>query len=176
MHQPTSGAAEKAVASDLSAQGATNPFGVMDSAPTSSEQQAHLLRATSKEIEVGVHDPHLGWVEVKTQMDSGHVSASLSVSSAEAQHALQQELPAMQHFVAGRDLDLSSLSVSTGTENGAGAFNQQAGQGSGSQNQPLNQSSVGEAWQVQSASNVSSTTATERVWMPETASRISVMA
>ncbi len=170
------GSSEKAVTSDLATQTGTNPFGALDSAPTTSEQQAQLLKASHKEMEVGVQDPQYGWVEVKTQMNAGQVSASLSVSTAEAQHALQQELPAMQHFMASRDLDLSSLSVSTGTDSGAGMYHQQSGQGTGEQNQSFNQIPAGEAWGGQPSSKIAPVTTTENVWMPETASRISVMA
>jgi hypothetical protein len=170
------GSNEKAMASGSGLQGGTNPFGVLDSAPTTSEQQAQLLRASHRQVEVGVQDPQYGWVEVKTQMSAGQVVASLSVNSVAAQHALQQELPAMHHFVASRDLDLSSLSVSTGTENGAGSFHQDSGQGTGNQNQSYNQISSGEVWGGQPSSSVSSTATTENVWMPETASRISVLA
>lgn len=163
---------DKTATSTSTAFGSPNAFSIMDGTPL--EQQAHVLKSSSREVSVGVQDPQYGWVEVKTHLNAGQVSASLHVNSVESQYALQQELPAIQHFAATRDLDLSSLTVSTGDQ-GAGAFQQQAGQGQGETNQSFSPNPVGEGWVRQTSPAISSTS-TDGSWMPETASRISVLA
>lgn len=97
---PASGSA-RAMASD--------PFTAMDSSPV--DPLAEVMRATHHEVAVGMHDPTYGWVEIKTHLAGGQVTASLTTLSSEAQHVLQAQLPAMAEYLSSRDIHVDHLSL-----------------------------------------------------------------
>ncbi len=97
---PASGSA-RAMASD--------PFTAMDSSPV--DPLAEVMRATHHEVAVGMHDPTYGWVEIKTHLAGGQVTASLTTLSSEAQHLLQAQLPAMAEYLSSRDIHVDHLSL-----------------------------------------------------------------
>ena len=85
-----------------------NPFAHLDRAIGASAQ---LLHASSRELDVGLRDPAMGWVEIKAHLASGQVSASLAADSHAAHSSLAAELPAMAQYLADRDIVVSRLAV-----------------------------------------------------------------
>jgi flagellar hook-length control protein FliK len=100
-----------------------------------------VLHAGAQQVAVGVHDPSLGWVEIKTQSAAGHVDATLVAASGQTHDALAAQLPAISQFLEQRDVRVGSLVVNHqsagsgtnhfGNSSGGGAGAQHAGQGYG---------------------------------------------
>lgn len=89
--------------------GQANPFQHMDSG----DPQAMVLRANAHEVAVGVRDPALGWVEIRTQSSAGHLNASFTAGSTEAHAALAAQVPSMTQYLADRNVHVQSVSVGT---------------------------------------------------------------
>jgi flagellar hook-length control protein FliK len=70
-----------------------------------------VLHSGPQHVAVGVHDPDLGWVEIKMQNMSGRVDAMLTTSSAQAHASLAAQLPAMAEYLGDRDLKIGTLAV-----------------------------------------------------------------
>jgi len=70
-----------------------------------------LLHSGTQHVEVGVHDPTLGWVEIKTQTTAGHVDATLVSASSQTHDSLVTQLPAMAHYLQERDVRVGTLAV-----------------------------------------------------------------
>lgn len=98
-----------------------------------------VLHSSSQQVAVGVHDPSLGWVEIKTQSAAGHVDATLVASSGQTHDALAAQLPAISQFLEQRDVRVGTLIVNhqSGTNHfgngsgGGGAGARHAGPGFG---------------------------------------------
>jgi hypothetical protein len=102
-----------------------------------------VLQSGPQHVAVGVRDPDLGWVEIKTQNVAGHVDAALVTASGQTHASLAAHLPAMAEFLAGRDVRVGTLSVhqqmsgtntGSGQNNGSGANGQSGGYGNGAAN------------------------------------------
>ncbi len=94
-----------------------------------------VLHAGAQQVAVGIHDPSLGWVEIKTQSAAGHVDATLVASSGQTHDALAAQLPAISQFLEQRDVRVGSLVVnhqSAGTGNGTNHFGNSSGGGGAS--------------------------------------------
>jgi flagellar hook-length control protein FliK len=90
-----------------------------------------VLHAGAQQVAVGVHDPSLGWVEIKTQSAAGHVDATLVASSGQTRDALAAQLPAISQFLEQRDVRVGTLVVN---HQSAGSGANHFGNGSGAQN------------------------------------------
>jgi flagellar hook-length control protein FliK len=73
----------------------------------------------------------MGWLEIKTQSNAGHVAASLVTESGEASAALAPHLPAIAQYLADHEVNVSQVRVEHQTSNAGGSGNplsQQHGQ------------------------------------------------
>ncbi|HTV04996.1 MAG TPA: flagellar hook-length control protein FliK [Acidobacteriaceae bacterium] len=70
-----------------------------------------VLHAGSQHVEVGVHDPQLGWVEISAQNAAGHVDARLVAASGQTHSALAAQLPAIAQYLQERDVRVATLGV-----------------------------------------------------------------
>lgn len=108
-----------------------------------------VLHSGAQHVSVGVQDPNLGWVEIKTQNLGGHVDATLVTASGQSHDALAAQLPAMAQFLEQRDVRIGALAVhhempgaqgglsgnagGSGANHGGGAgYSGHAGSGAGS--------------------------------------------
>lgn len=99
-----------------------------------------VLHAGAQRVEVGVHDPQLGWVEIRAQNTAGQVDARLVASSSQTHSALAAQLPAMAQYLQERDVRVGTIAVhSPGTPMGGNGAGAQGGssQGSSSGGQPF---------------------------------------
>lgn len=87
-----------------------------------------VLHSGAQHVSVGVQDPTLGWVEIKTQNTGGHVDATLVTASGQSHDALAAQLPAMAQFLQQRDVRVNALAVHHELPSGQ---NGAAGNGSG---------------------------------------------
>lgn len=113
-----------------------------------------LLQAGAQHVAVGVRDPDLGWVEIKTQNLAGHVDAALVTASGQTHSTLAAQLPAISEFLQQRDVRLGTLAVHhqpPGTNAGSG----QNGSGSGPDTRNPSQSGSGHRQQNGEAANFS---------------------
>ena len=85
-----------------------NPYQKMDQIQT---PPVSLVSASTNRVAVGLHDPALGWVEIKTQSTAGQIAAALVTSSAHTHEALAAHLPSMAQFLFDREIKVSSISV-----------------------------------------------------------------
>ncbi|HET8637211.1 MAG TPA: flagellar hook-length control protein FliK [Acidobacteriaceae bacterium] len=91
-----------------------------------------VLHAGAQHVAVGVHDPSLGWVEIKTQSTAGHVDATLVASSGQTHDALAAQLPAISQFLEQRDVRVGTLVVNhQSAGSGANHFGNGSGQHAG---------------------------------------------
>ena len=82
-----------------------------------------MLNRTPQRLEVGVHDPGLGWVEVRARAAEGQIAATLSTSSA-THPAVAAQLPAMREYLAGQQVRVDTLNAQpfeAGSEGGRNA-------------------------------------------------------
>lgn len=103
-------------------------FERMDTAPA-----PRVMESTPHRLAVGVENGGLGWVEIHTSSAAGHVSATLASGSAESQHAITAQLPAVREWLAGEHVRVDTLtserfSASSGGREGSSG--DQAGRGS----------------------------------------------
>lgn len=70
-----------------------------------------LLHSGAQHVAVGIHDPDLGWVEIKTQSAVGHVDATLVTASGATHASLAARLPAIADYMTGRDVRVGTLAV-----------------------------------------------------------------
>ncbi len=98
-------------------------------------QSVSVLRSAPHQVSVGVRDPALGWVEVRTQSAAGQVSASIVTASAEAHAAMAAHAPALAQYLAENRVTVNSLDIRqdasrTGSQDSPGqGAQQQAGGG-----------------------------------------------
>jgi Flagellar hook-length control protein FliK len=85
---------------------AASPFDRIDQGAS-----AVMLHAGSQHVEVGVHDPQLGWVEISAQNAAGHVDAKLIAASAQTQSTLAAQLPGIAQYLQERDVRVGTLAV-----------------------------------------------------------------
>jgi hypothetical protein len=112
---------------------AADPFQRLDQAAS----PGAVLHSASNRIEVGVHDPAMGWLEIRTQSAAGQLSAALVATSSEAHAALAAQLPGMTQYLADHDVKLNHVAVEQ-QPSGAGpdghSSSRQDGGGGGQQN------------------------------------------
>ena len=107
--------------------GAASPYDRIDQGTAPA-----VLHAGAQQVAVGVHDPSLGWVEIKTQSAAGHVDATLVASSGQTRDALAAQLPAISQFLEQRDVRVGSLVVNhQSAGSGANHFGNGSGGGTG---------------------------------------------
>jgi len=112
-----------------------------------------VLQTGAQHIAVGIRDPNLGWVEIKTQNVAGHVDAALVTASQQTHASLAAQLPAMAAYLQQHDVRIGSLAVhhqpgtTSGTSSGSAQGDSRAsgsaggsgsGQSSGSGSNPQN--------------------------------------
>jgi hypothetical protein len=108
-----------------------NPYQRLDQI-SSAAAGPSILSAGTNRMTVGLHDPALGWVEIKTQLTAGQVAAALSTTSSQTHHDLAAQLPLLAQFLSDREVKVSSLAVDQqnpgGSESNPGSSrNQQEG-------------------------------------------------
>lgn len=90
-----------------------------------------LLHSGAQQVAVGLRDPDLGWIEIKTQNMAGHVDATLVTSSGNIHDSLAAQLPAMAAYLEQRDVRVGTLAVhheapianpGSGLGNGTGGY------------------------------------------------------
>ena len=91
-----------------------------------------VLHSGAQHVTVGIQDPNLGWVEIKTQNTAGHVDATLAVSSSQTHDALAAQLPAMAQYLQERDVHVSTLAVHHPFPQASAGGSQNGNQNSGS--------------------------------------------
>jgi Flagellar hook-length control protein FliK len=119
-----------------------NPYQRLDQGPSASPV---VFSSSATRMVVGVHDPALGWVEVKTQSTAGQVSAALVTSSSQTHESLSAQLPSLTQFLAEREVKVGDLVVQqhlagggdhgrsgSGDAHGAASQQQQQSRGDGS--------------------------------------------
>ncbi|MGC2160523.1 MAG: flagellar hook-length control protein FliK [Silvibacterium sp.] len=70
-----------------------------------------VLHSGAQQVTVGVRDPSLGWVEIKTQNTAGHIDATLVASSSQTHDSLAAQLPAMAQYLEERNVRVGTLAV-----------------------------------------------------------------
>jgi hypothetical protein len=70
-----------------------------------------VLHSGAQHVAVGVRDPDLGWVEIKTQNIAGQVDATLVTTTSQAHTSLAAQLPAMAQYLEQREVRLGTLAV-----------------------------------------------------------------
>jgi len=111
-----------------------NPYRRLDQV---SNVGSPIISVGANRMTVSLHDPSLGWVEIKTQSTAGQVEAALVTTSAQTHHALTAQLPDLVQFLSDREVKVSSVAI--GQQN-LGEFGRNGG-GSGSE-QKASQSHV----------------------------------
>jgi hypothetical protein len=91
-----------------SSENSVNPYQKLDQGVPAPSM---VLTAGNSRMAVGVHDPALGWVEIKTQSTAGQVAASLVTASSQTHASLAAQLPSLTQFLAERDARVGSLAV-----------------------------------------------------------------
>jgi len=110
-----------------------------------------VLRAGAQHVTVGVRDPDLGWVEIRTQNTAGHVDATLAASSSQTHDTLAAQLPAMAQYLQERDVRVGTLAVqhpfpqasAGGGQNGSQNSGSNPNSGGGGSPQPFGQPGSG---------------------------------
>lgn len=118
---------------------AASPFERMDQGAS-----PVVLHSGAQQVDVGVHDPNLGWVEVRTQAAAGHVDATLVAVSGQSHAALTAQLPSMAQYLQQRDVRVGTLTVyqqmnqsgAGGGQGGSFSGGSQGGDSPQSQSQP----------------------------------------
>ncbi|WP_446742350.1 flagellar hook-length control protein FliK [Silvibacterium acidisoli] len=77
-----------------------------------------MLHASANRVSVGVHDPSLGWIEVKTQAVAGQISASLVTAAGQAHQSLSAQLPSLTQFLADHQVKVGDVVVQQGGAGG----------------------------------------------------------
>jgi flagellar hook-length control protein FliK len=95
---------------------------------------ASVTSAAANRVAVGLHDPALGWVEIKTQSTGGQIAAALVASSTQSHQTLAAQLPSMAQFLSDREIRISSIAVEQQTL--GGSLGDRTGSGSESQSNP----------------------------------------
>lgn len=103
---------------------ASNPYDRIDQGAT-----PLVLHSGAQHVAVGVHDPELGWVEIKTQNVAGHVDATLITASGQTHTSLAAQLPAMAQYLEQSDIKFGTLAVHH--ETSGNIENSNSGNGSG---------------------------------------------
>jgi hypothetical protein len=70
-----------------------------------------VLHSGAQHVAVGVRDPDLGWVEIKTQSVAGQVDATVVTASSQTHASLAAQLPAMAQYLEQREVRLGTLAV-----------------------------------------------------------------
>ena len=70
-----------------------------------------VLHSGAQHVAVGVRDPDLGWVEIKTQNTAGQLAATLVTTSSQSHATLAAQLPAMTQYLHERDVRVGTLAV-----------------------------------------------------------------
>ncbi len=107
---------------------ATAPYDKIDQ-----EAAPAVLHAGAQQVAVGVRDPNLGWVEIKTQNVAGHIDATLVTASQQTHTSLAAQIPAMAEYLRQSDVRVGTLAVHQqmpGTNSGTNSGNA-FGNGSG---------------------------------------------
>lgn len=91
-----------------------------------------VLHSGPQHVAVGIRDPSLGWVEIKTQSMAGRVDATLVTSSLQTHASLASQLPAMAQYLEQRDVRVGTLAVHHEMPNAGAGSSQNTGTGNGS--------------------------------------------
>ncbi len=103
-------------------------FTALDSA--ASGERGVLLHVAPHQVDIGIADPSLGWVEVRAERVSGQIAAALTANSAASHAALTSVLPTMATYLQEHRAGVQQVHVEsslTGGQAGSGS------QGQGSQ-------------------------------------------
>jgi len=90
------------------------------------------INVGANRVAVGVHDPALGWVEIKSQSTAGQVAASFVTASGQTHEALTAQLPSLAQFLADHEVRVGSLTVEQQSTGGQAGDQAHAGYEQGS--------------------------------------------
>ena len=93
---------------EVSGSTTVNPYQRLDQGTA---PPAAVINSSANRVAVGLHDPALGWVEIKTQSTAGQVSAALLTASSQTHESLAAQLPSLAQFLADREVRVGSLTV-----------------------------------------------------------------
>lgn len=131
--------AAPAAVSQAAGAGAANPSAASPFDRIDQGTSPVVLHAGAQHVEVGVQDPHLGWVEISAQNTSGHVDATLVAASGQTHSELAAQLPAIAQYLQERDVRVGMLAVhhpAAQISGGGGLSGGQAGGGQAGSGQP----------------------------------------
>ncbi len=111
-----------------SASGGRHAFADSSSVPVNPYQKldqisgapAPNINIGANRVAVGLHDPALGWVEIKSQSAAGQVAASFVTASSQTHEALTAQLPSLAQFLADHEVRVGSLTVEQQAAGGHG--------------------------------------------------------
>jgi flagellar hook-length control protein FliK len=72
---------------------------------------AAVVSSGGNRVAIGLHDPTLGWVEIKTQSTAGQIAAALVTSSNQTHQTLTAQLPSLAQFLSDREVKVNSVAV-----------------------------------------------------------------
>lgn len=84
-----------------------DPFQRLDSGISSGT----VLHVASNRVEIGVHDPAMGWLEIKTQSNAGQISAALVATSSESHANLAAQLPLLNQYLSDHEVKVNHIGV-----------------------------------------------------------------
>jgi len=98
----------------------TNPYQKLDQSLAPSVSSVPVASAGLNRVTVGLHDPGLGWLEIKTQSTAGQITAALVTASSQTHQTLAAQLPSLAQFLSDRDVHVNNLSVEQNISGGHG--------------------------------------------------------
>lgn len=88
-----------------------DPYQRLDQVVSIGHGASPVLHVSAGRVTVGVHDPVLGWVEIKTQSAAGQVSAALVTASMQSHTSLAAQLPSIAQYLTEHDVRVNHLGV-----------------------------------------------------------------
>jgi hypothetical protein len=102
-----------------------NPYQTLDQGAAAPSAVFH---GGANRVAVGVHDPSLGWLEIKTQSTAGQVTAALVTTSSQTHDHLAAQLPSLAQFLAEREVKVGSMAVEQQPAGGSNSSQTGAGE------------------------------------------------
>jgi flagellar hook-length control protein FliK len=97
---------------------------------------AAVVSSGGNRVAIGLHDPTLGWVEIKTQSTAGQIAAALVTSSNQTHQTLTAQLPSLAQFLSDREVKVNSVAVQQQATGGNNSGQAGSGEEQGSNAQP----------------------------------------
>jgi flagellar hook-length control protein FliK len=111
-----------------SAPGTAATFERMDGAA-----EPQVIERTPQRLAVGVRDPALGWVEIRTRAAGGQIGAVMATASPGAHQALAPALPAIRDYLASQQVRVDHLAAEFFSPSASGGGSHGTGHAAGNQ-------------------------------------------